>query len=114
MLNPALLPPILQATRSAVFPDNALAPPRVPPTSEEAIEIRHECARAIVQALGEPVRTYYFSTMDHGTMERDVEDKLKLFGDAYINRHLVVAALELIVVRLFPELAYQLPTTGHG
>ncbi|KAK4541381.1 hypothetical protein LTR36_007982 [Oleoguttula mirabilis] len=110
LLNPALLPPILQAIRSAVFPDNAIAPPRVPPTSDEITEIKRECARAIVEAVPEPARTYYFATNNREVMEKDIEGKLELFGDAYIDKHLVVAALELVVVRLFPELGYPLST----
>jgi len=37
-------------------------------------------------------------------MRQDVEVMLELFGDEFLNRHLVVSAVELFVVRLFPEL----------
>lgn len=104
LLNPALLPPLLQAIRSAVFPDFALGPPRVPPTSDEVVEIKRECARAIVDAIPEPIRTYYFVTKNKDVMQKHVEDRLEPFSDAYINKSLIVSALELIVVRLFPEL----------
>ena len=40
-------------------------------------------------------------------MHADVEDVLDLFGDSYINKHLVVALLELLAVRLFPELSLE-------
>jgi hypothetical protein len=105
LLNPALVPLALQAIRHAVFPDNVLAPPRIPPTSEEVVEIRRECARAIVAVIPEPVRSIYFSTKDEELIRLDVERTLDLFSNAYINKHLVVAALELIAVHLFPELA---------
>ena len=110
LLDPALLPPMLQAIRGAIFPDNVLAAPRVQPTSEEIIEIKRECARAIVGAIPESVRTFYFATQEVAVMEKDIEDKLELFEDAYINKHLIVAAVELIVVRLFPELATPMST----
>jgi len=110
LLNPALLPPLLQAIRSAVFPDNAMAPPRVPPTSDEIIETKRGCARAIVEAIPDMVRTRYFGTRDTELMKKDVEDTLELFCDGYINKHLIVAALDLVVVRLFPELA--IPVSG--
>ncbi|KAK4950796.1 hypothetical protein LTR10_010789 [Elasticomyces elasticus] len=105
LLDPALLPPLLQAIRSAVFPNNVLEPGRPAPTPEETAEIKCECARAIVDVLPGTVRTLYFATTDTARMYADVESMLDLFGDAYINKHLIVAALELVVVRLFPELA---------
>ena len=110
VLNPALLPSVLQAIQGAVFPDNVLAPPRVQPTSDESNEIKHECARAIIGAIPEPIRTIYFATKDVAVMESDVEDKLELYEDAYLNKHLIVAAVELIIVRAFPELATPVST----
>lgn len=38
-------------------------------------------------------------------MRSDVESELDLLCHAYLNKHLVVRAVELIVARLFPELA---------
>ena len=37
-------------------------------------------------------------------MRQDVERTLDLFDDSYINKHLIISAVELVVVRLFPEL----------
>lgn len=37
-------------------------------------------------------------------MQENVERTLDLFSDPYINKHLIVSAVELFVVRLFPEL----------
>lgn len=103
LLDPALLPPALQAIRGAVFPDNVLAPPRVPPTSDEVTEIKRECAKAIVELVPKPVRVLYFATEDTDLMRKDVEQTLDLFGNAYVNRHFVVALMDLLLVRLFPE-----------
>jgi hypothetical protein len=30
---------------------------------------------------------------------------LEVFGDAYLNKHLIIGVVDLVVVRLFPELA---------
>lgn len=105
ILNPALLPPALQAVRSAIFPDNALGPARVPPSEDEIVAIRRECARAIVEVVPPYVRAKFFATDDVDSAREDVEDSLDLFADAYINKHLIVEVVELIVMRLFPEIA---------
>jgi len=104
LLNPAHLPPLLQAIRSAAMPQNVLAPPRIPPTSDEIAEIKRECARAIMEMVPQAIRELYFASKDTLAIQSDIERRLDLFGDAYINKHLIVAALELITVRLFPEL----------
>ncbi|KAF2159275.1 hypothetical protein M409DRAFT_71161 [Zasmidium cellare ATCC 36951] len=104
---PDWLPPVLQAARSALFPDNVLAAGRAqPPSSDEVVEIKRECARAIVEAMmPDVVGAAFFATKDHDLMREDVEAQvLDLLADAYVNKHLVVLAVELIVVRLFPEL----------
>ena len=101
---PDLLPRILLAIRGAIFPDNALAIMRQPPTSAEVVAIKRECADAIVQIVPGPIRTRYFATKDEDLMRQDVETTLDLFADPYINKHLIVSAVELLVVRLFPEL----------
>ena len=36
-------------------------------------------------------------------MLKEIEDVLDIFGDAYMNKHLVYGILELCIVRLFPE-----------
>ncbi|KAM0719891.1 hypothetical protein Q7P37_004026 [Cladosporium fusiforme] len=105
VLSPALLPPALQAIRSAIFPDNALGQARVPPSEDEAIAIRRECARAIIQIVPPYVRTKFFATEDVALAQEDVEDSLGLFADSYLNKHLVVEIVELVVLRLFPEVA---------
>lgn len=104
LLNPAVLPSLLHAIRSAAMPGNVLAPSRIPPTSDEIAEIKRECARAIMELAPQPVRTHYFATTDTLKMQSEIARRLDLFANEYINKHLIVAVLELIVVRLFPEL----------
>ena len=38
-------------------------------------------------------------------MEREVERVLDVFADAYCNKHVVYGIVELLLVRLMPELA---------
>jgi len=40
-------------------------------------------------------------------VHRRVEDMLDAFGDAYLNKHLIVGIVDLVIVKLFPELAEQ-------
>lgn len=51
------------------------------------------------------VRERFFATTDVEAMRRDVEGTLELFADQYVNKHLIMGAVELLVVRLFPELS---------
>ena len=104
VLNPALLPPALQAIRRAIFPDDALGPARVPPSDDEVVAIRRECARVIVEIVPPYVRSKYFVTGDVAIMRGDVEESLDLFADSFINKHLIVDIVELIFLRLFPEI----------
>ena len=43
-------------------------------------------------------------------MVRQVEEILDVFGDSYLNRHLVYNILELVIVRLVPELGESTPS----
>lgn len=105
MLNPALLPPALHAIRAAIFPSNALGPARVTPTEDETLAIKRECARVVVEAMPPFLRAKFFATADVASMRANVEDSmLDLFADSYLNKHLVVEIVELIVLRLFPEI----------
>lgn len=105
LTRPELLPAVLQATRGALFPHNALAAARLPPTSAATAEIKRVCADTIVEAIPKLVRTRYFGSADLVLARGDVETTLlDLFADEYINKHLIMSAVELIVVRLFPEL----------
>lgn len=90
-----------------MFPNNSLGPGRVPPTPEEAVEMRKKCAAAIIAALPPIIVKQVFATTEAEEVQRQVESMLDAFGDAYLNKHLVVAIVDLVVVRLFPELSEQ-------
>ncbi|KAK4552465.1 hypothetical protein LTR86_010308 [Recurvomyces mirabilis] len=102
---------LLRSIRSAAFPNNALAPGRVPPSIDEIAIIKHDCAAFIIDAIPEVVRRSYFGSTDRDLMQKDVERTLDLFGEGYINKHFIIGALELMTVRLFPELAIAADST---
>lgn len=82
-----------------------MGPPRVPPRPEEVIGIKRDCARAIAQAIPPSIGSRFFATSNQELMTNDIETTLDLFADEYINKHLIIDLVDLIVVRLFPELA---------
>lgn len=104
LLDPAHLPALLHAIRVALLPDNALAPARAPPSPAQVLTIKRECARTLVAVLAPAVRRVYFATADEERMQADVERTLDLFGQPYLNKNLIVAVVEAVVGRLFPEL----------
>ncbi|KAF2503293.1 hypothetical protein BU16DRAFT_448037, partial [Lophium mytilinum] len=105
VLNPSNLPPLLRTVRATLFPNNGLAPPRQPPTPAEAQAIKHRCAATLLALLPDPVVATFYATRQPDQMRVQVESLLDCLGDAYLNKHLVFAILELIVVRLVPEIA---------
>lgn len=104
VLNPAFLPMLLRTIRATIFPNNGLAPPRKPPTAEEAKEIKRLCAATLLDLLPGRVASAFFAT-DARTMQlRQVEELLSCLDDAYLNKHLIYQIVELVIVRLVPEL----------
>jgi len=47
----------------------------------------------------------FFGTEDQNQWAGDVEVELDVWGDEYMNKHVAYAVLELIIVRVLPELA---------
>jgi len=114
-LPPSILPPLLLNLRIALFPGNAQGPPALePPSSEERLQIRRRCAEAILSLVPPRVSRVYFNVdadkEGEDEMLRQVEDILDVFGDAYCNKHLVYNILELVIVRLVPELGESTPS----
>jgi hypothetical protein len=90
-----------------MFPNNSLGPGRVPPTPEEAVLLRAKCAASIIAALPPIVVKTVFANRGKEEVEKQVEGMLEAFGDAYLNKHLIIGVVDLVVVRLFPELVEQ-------
>ena len=103
VLDPKLIPTLLRTARAALFPNNTLAPPRnIPPPSEQLL-IRRRCAEAILSLIPAKVQDVYFGcSIDQRVKE--VEEVLNVFDDSYCNKHLLYGVVELIIVRLIPEL----------
>lgn len=92
-----------------MFPNNSMGPPAPPPPSaEERWAIKRRAAgsiRALIPAYG---AHKYFATDDEQAIINDVvENILEPLDDVYLNKHLVYAIVELILVRLIPELEEQ-------
>jgi len=104
VLDPTLLPLLLRTVRSALFPNNTLAPPRLIPSPSEQLLIRRRCAETLLALIPTGVQDVYFGPGIERRV-KEVEDVLNVFDDAYCNRHLLYGVVELILVRLLPELA---------
>lgn len=100
---------VLRNLRVALFPKNSVGPPAPPPPSaEERAEIQRKAASSILALVPGFVTQKFYSTRDEdeilGAIENDI---LCPFGDQYLNKHLVYGILELILVRVMPELGEQ-------
>ena len=104
ILNPAFLPVVLRTLRATLFPNNALGAPRQIPSDEEAQAIKHRCAATLLDLVPPKVAAAFFATYEHEKQIRQIEDTLSSLDDPYLNKHLVFQIVELIVLRLFPEL----------
>lgn len=107
ILNPAFLPVALRTLRATLFPNNALGPPREIPTDEEARAIKHRCAATLLDLIPSKVAAGFFANSEREAQIRQIEDTLSCLDDAYLNKHFVFQVVELIVLRLFPELGEQ-------
>jgi hypothetical protein len=136
---PTLLPTLLRNLRIALFPYNARGPPATsPPSADEQLKIRRRAAEELLSLVPRPVGRIFFATGDLNNTSRSsrrkrndeekesgevgddeeteemisqVEEILDVFGNAYLNKHLIYNVLELVLVRLAPEMAEK--TTGE-
>ncbi|KAI4665389.1 uncharacterized protein J4E78_002849 [Alternaria triticimaculans] len=107
ILNPAFLPVALRTLRATLFPNNALGPPRQIPTYEEIKEIKRCCAARLLDLVPPKVAAAFFASYERDEQVRQIANTLDCLDDAYLNKHLVFQIVELIVLRLFPELGEQ-------
>ncbi len=104
VLDQNLLPQLLRTARAALFPNNTLAPPRVIPSASEQLAIRRRCAETLLDLIPAKVQDVYFGVGPERRVT-EVEEVLDVFGDSYRNKHLLYGVVELIIVRLMPEMA---------
>ncbi|KAH7382345.1 PXA domain-containing protein [Pyrenochaeta sp. MPI-SDFR-AT-0127] len=104
ILNPALLPIALRTLRAALFPNNTLGPPRQIPSLEEVKTIKRGCAAALLNVLPPTVAGILFASHTRNAHLQQIEEVLDCLDDAYLNKHLIFQLVELIVLRLVPEL----------
>ncbi|KAF1816455.1 hypothetical protein P152DRAFT_389610 [Eremomyces bilateralis CBS 781.70] len=102
---PTLLPTLLRNARSALFPNNSPPPTRTVPSIEEQLAIRRKCAETIAGLIPPFVSAVYFSKEKKTSAVDEIEVILKVFGDTYMNKHLIFGVIELVVIRLLPEMA---------
>ncbi|KAL9075278.1 MAG: hypothetical protein Q9161_001655 [Pseudevernia consocians] len=103
-----LLPTLLRTLRQTLFPNSSLPPPAPPaPSASEISNIKRTCALSILSLLPTAVCKRFFGGEEMEPWVDEVEGELDVWGDQYLNKHLGYAVLELIVVRLLPELGEQ-------
>lgn len=110
---PSHLPGVLRTLRGVLFPNNApgkssLAPPS---SHDEFVALRKRAAGALLGLLPTGVAKVYLGGTQGdsgggsgGAMLDGMEDLLMVLNDEYYNKHLMYSVLELILVRLMPEL----------
>ncbi|KAL8863594.1 MAG: hypothetical protein Q9178_000275 [Gyalolechia marmorata] len=101
--NPSLIPPVLSTIRTTLFPKNALPPPAPdPPSPEQQVEIRRRCAEALCALF--PAMLHRAAGLSRQQLLQEVEVELDVWNDAYLNKHLAYQILELVMVRVLPEI----------
>jgi hypothetical protein len=107
ILNPSSLPVLLRTIRATLFPNNTLGPPRPPPTDEETTAIKRRCAASLLGLVPPKLAAVYFASQKSDVRLAAIEEILGCLDDAYLNKHLVFQIIELIILRLLPELGEQ-------
>ena len=73
-------------------------------SASEQLLIRQRCAETILSLIPARIQDVYFGA-DMERRVKEVEEVLDMFSDSYCNKHLLYGVVELIVVRLVPEMA---------
>ncbi|KIW25089.1 uncharacterized protein PV07_10759 [Cladophialophora immunda] len=119
LFSPALISPLLLQIRVLIFPNNTLGPPPPPPPSvEEAQKIRSKAASDILSLIPKPVGKTFFAIQntenaEDEEMEMRIEVEERLLGwteDAEMNKYLIYAILEHVLLRLVPEMKDKTPS----
>lgn len=116
-LSPSQLPTLLRTLRGVLFPNNAPGQSTLrPPSSEdELLALRRRAASALWRLLPRGVTRLYLgggllggeASDQHGAEVDQIEHLLMVLDDEYCNKHLVYGVLELILIRVMPEMSEQ-------
>jgi len=98
----------LRAARDALWPGGIMQPPRIPPTPSESIEIRRTAEVAALNALPHIIRKLLLGTEEQQQNE-NMSELFDLLGRKECNKHLLMFLIDLMVVRLIPELTEMSP-----
>ncbi|KAL8983978.1 MAG: hypothetical protein Q9177_004825 [Variospora cf. flavescens] len=103
ILNASYIPSLLSTVRKNLFPRNALPPPAPEaPTPEQQAELKRQCAESLSALL--PDFLARAAGLSREGLVKEVETELDVWSDTYLNKHLAYQILDLIVVRVLPEL----------
>jgi hypothetical protein len=110
----------IRCARDALWPGGMMGPPRVVPTPVEAARIRSNAESAILDLLPRmtsrgrganvagSLRTAVLGT-DPQQQRENVHELCDLFARKECNKHLLFYLLDLVVVRVIPELGETTP-----
>ena len=102
------MPTTLRTFRHVLFPNSSLPPPDPPaPSASEVSNIKRTCALSLLSRLPTAVCKRFFGSEEREDWVGEVEGELDVWGDEYLNKHLGYALLELIVIRILPEIGEQ-------
>ncbi|KAF4466834.1 PXA domain-containing [Fusarium albosuccineum] len=120
LFSPSHLPPLLRTLRGVLFPNNAPGTTALfPPSSDAELQaLRRRAAKALWGLLPRGVGRLYFggrlwrrgATGEEDCLDQEeelvgeMERLLLVLDDEYCNKHLMYSILELVLVRLMPEL----------
>jgi len=103
--SPKLVVGMLKLARTALFPGDALGPPRKYPSEKQKAIIRAETELVLLDVVPRTVTNMWWKGMDREEMAKEVgRNWLDAFGEKEINKVLVVRLIDLVISRLLPEL----------
>jgi hypothetical protein len=118
VFSPALIPPLLQQMRCLIFPNNSLGPPPPQaPSPEEARRLRSKAARDILSLIPTVIARRIFGVEasyaenEDRLLRLEVEERILAWtDDRELNKYLIYATLEHIILRLVPEMVNNSPS----
>ncbi|KAK9479347.1 PXA domain-containing protein [Lipomyces japonicus] len=97
---------VLVISRQTLFPNNGpMAPPRIYPSVEEKQQILKQVQKNILRAIPVKIRKQVLGD----DAIRGVEELLSPFDNKFANKHLLFFLVDMIIIKILPELAEQTP-----